>query len=124
MGKDVPRTIGDLARLFGLPVSVIRRILRFTPRRDSATAEELARGMVRALADRYTCCGRWPEFPRQFGRGPVDKQASMCDNRGLKTEKAGSLATVGSPRSSVAQGTITSRGPADFRDHRKATNEG
>ncbi len=103
MGKEIPHAIGDLVRLFCLPVSTVRQILRFTPRRDSATSGELARGMVRALADRYTSWRRWP----------VDKHASMCYTRGLKTKKAGSLATVGSPRLSVDPRIITPGARAD-----------
>ncbi len=98
-----------------------------TPRRFFRSAALSQHRQRRRLED---CCAELKRYnPSIFGRGKdaaegrkdLETRVDMTDNRGLKTKKAGSLATVGLPRHSVDPRIVTPGARADSRSDQDST---
>ncbi len=79
-------------------------------------------------ADRWRCPECRAELylpsrgkPAAEGRKDLETRVDMTENRGLKTKKAGSLATVGLPRHSVDPRIVTPGARADSRSDQDST---
>jgi hypothetical protein len=87
-----PLSVAVLSRLTRLTRATIRGILHHTPRRDRATAGELARGMVASLADQMT---RWQgrKFRGISRHWPIASTSENLSTGGHANEKPHDLVT-------------------------------